>query len=112
MAGKKLSTILPHPVEASLKNLGANLRTARLRRNLTLKNIADKIGVDRRTVSEAEKGNPSTTIAVYASILWVLDLLNQFDELALPEKDAVGQTLALAREPLRARVKKDMDNDF
>jgi transcriptional regulator with XRE-family HTH domain len=38
-------------VEQALKRLGANLRTARLRRNLTLRAVAEKIGTGARAVS-------------------------------------------------------------
>jgi len=36
----------PYPVEKALKKLGANLRTARLRRNLTIQEVAEKIATD------------------------------------------------------------------
>jgi len=50
----------PYPVEQAIKRLGANLRTARLRRNLTIENVAEKIGTEPRAVSDAEKGKVST----------------------------------------------------
>ena len=62
----KLSTAPPYAVEQTLQRLGANLRTARLRRNLTLAEIAEKIGTGVRAVADAERGKPSTGIAVYA----------------------------------------------
>ena len=60
----------PYPVEQALKSLGTNLRTARLRRNLSLEDVAAKIGVGRHVVAAAEKGKPSTGIAIYAGLLW------------------------------------------
>lgn len=102
----------PYPVERSIKQLGANLRTARLRRKLTIEEMAQKIGTGPRAVSDAEKGKPSTGIAVYVALLWALDLLNQMQDVADPAKDAEGQTLALSREPTRARQRGDIDNDF
>ena len=107
-----LLTTPPYPVEQTLKRLGANLRTARLRRGLTIAEVAEKIGAGVRAVVNAEKGKPSTGIAVYAALLWVFDLLNQLDEVADPAKDAEGQALALAREPSRARDSGENDNDF
>lgn len=102
----------PYPVEQSIKRLGANLRTARLRRKLTIEDMAQKIGTGPRAVADAEKGKPSTGIAVYAALLWALDLLNQMEDVADPSKDAEGQTLALSREPSRARHRGEPDNDF
>ena len=102
----------PYALEKSLKGLGANLRTARLRRNLTIGEMAEKIGTGERAVADAEKGKPSTGIAVYVALLWALDLLDQLDLVATPERDPEGQTLALARERGRARPKSELSNDF
>lgn len=102
-ARNQLLTAPPYAVEQTLQRLGANLRTARLRRNLTLADLAQKIGTGTRAVADAEKGKPSTGIAVYAAMLWALDLLGPMADLAVPEKDEEGQTLALSRERARAR---------
>lgn len=107
-----LLTAPPYAVEQALKRLGANLRTARLRRNLTIADVAAKIGADRRTVSDAEKGKPSTNIAVYVALLWAFDLIGQVETLADPAEDKEGQALALSREPQRARQSREMDNEF
>lgn len=102
-ARNKLLTAPPYAVEETLKRLGANLRTARLRRNLTIDDMASKIGTGPRAVADAEKGKPSTGIAVYAALLWALDLLGPMADVAAPERDEEGQALALARERARAR---------
>jgi transcriptional regulator with XRE-family HTH domain len=108
----KLQVALPFPVEQSIRQLGGNLRTARLRRNLTIQDVAEKIGTGPRPVADAEKGKPSTGIAVYVAMLWALGLLEALTEVAAPERDDEGQTLALARERQRASQKSDLDNDF
>jgi len=102
----------PYAVEQTLKRLGANLRTARVRRGLTVESVSKKIGTGYRAVADAEKGKPSTGIAVYAALLWAFDLLGQLDAVADPSRDAEGQALARSREPSRARRSKVMDNDF
>lgn len=113
MAKRNQLTIAPpYAVEASLKALGANLRTARLRRGLTAEDLASRIGVDRRTVADAERGKPATAVAVYAALLWALGLIDQLGTIADPAHDAEGQTLALSREPKRARRTSSLDNDF
>lgn len=111
-ARNKLVTAPPYPVEQTLRHLGANLRTARLRRNLTLEDVAEKIGTGRRTVADAEKGKPSTGVAVYAAMLWALDLLDQLDSVAAPDRDEEGRTFALARERVRARPRTELSDDF
>lgn len=111
-ARNKLLTAPPYAVEKSLKRLGADLRTARVRRNMTIEDMAGRIGTGPRAISDAEKGKPSTSVAAYAAMLWALDLLPQLDEVALPEKDLEGQALALARHPGRARTTPGLSNDF
>ena len=102
----------PYAVEQTLKRLGANLRTARLRRNLTIKDVAEKIGTGPRPISDAEKGKPGVSSAVYIALLWVYDLLEQMDDVASPERDEHGLSLSMSRERLRAREKKELDKEF
>ena len=112
VARNPLTTSTPYPVEKALKTLGANLRTARLRRNLSLHEVAEKIGIERHTVSAAEKGKPSTGIAIYAAMLWVLGLIDQLAEVADPARDEEGTTLSLSRERSHARTSKGLSDDF
>jgi transcriptional regulator with XRE-family HTH domain len=102
----------PYPVEKTIKNLGANLRIARLRRNLTIEEVGEKIGTGPRAVSDAEKGKISTGIAVYTALLWVYDLLDQMSEVADPAFDEEGLSLSLSKGRVRARTKGGLDNDF
>src|SRR5467141_359293 len=102
----------PYQVEQSLKKLGADLKTARLRRNLTGEEVAQKIGTTRFTVADAEKGKPSTGVAVYAALLWAYGLIDRLTDLADPGKDEEGTRLALVREPARARHRRKLSNDF
>ena len=107
-----MTTAPPYPVEQALKRLGTNLRTARLRRNLTIRNVAEKIGTGPRPVSDAEKGKPSTGVAVYIALLWAYDLLNPLNDVADPALDEEGMALSLHRERARARESETLDNDF
>jgi transcriptional regulator with XRE-family HTH domain len=103
----------PYQVETALKKLGADLKTARLRRNLTAEEVAQKVGTTRFTIADAERGKPSTGVAVYAALLWAYGLIDRLAELADPGKDEEGTRLALAREPARARHSSGkLSNDF
>ena len=110
-ARKMLLKSPPYEVETSLKKLGANLRIARLRRNLTVEEVSKKIGTGVRAVLDAEKGRPGTGIAVYMALLWVFGLLGPVADIASPDADETGKHLALSRERSRARRKR-VDNDF
>lgn len=102
----------PFQVEQALKRLGENLRTARTRRKLTIEEVAQKIGTGPRPITDAEKGKPSTTIAVYAALLWAYDLLGPLGDLANPATDEQGLTLASATEKNRVRKSKGLSGDF
>lgn len=102
----------PHQVEASARRLGQNLKTARLRRNLSLVEIASRLGVDRHVVADAEKGKLTTGIAVYLGLLWAMDLLGPVSDIAAPERDEEGLALSIAHDRERARRSGGLDNDF
>ena|ERR1700674_2515317 len=102
----------PYQVEQTLRKLGGDLKTARLRRNLTSEEVAQKIGTSRFAVAGAEKGKPSTSVAVYAALLWAYGLVDRLADLADPNKDEEGMRLSRSREPARARHRRTLDNDF
>ena len=102
----------PYAVEQVLKRLGTNLRLARLRRNLTIEDVAEKIGTGRRAVMDAEKGKGSASAAVYIALLWAYDLLDQMNEVADPSFDEEGLSLSFSKDRARARAKEGLDNDF
>src|SRR5688572_29336479 len=104
---------LPYDVEKQLKHLGQRIRLARTRRNVTIQEIAERIGSGPRAVMDAEKGKPSTGIGVYAALLWALDLHDALKELADPSKDEVGLRWERIRGRVRARRSRgNIDNDF
>jgi ribosome-binding protein aMBF1 (putative translation factor) len=111
-ARKHLLKSPPFAVEEAIKRLGANIRTARLRRNLSAAEVAAKIGANRRVVADAESGKLSTAIAVYVALLWALDLLRHLDGVADPSKDSEGLALAMTRERSRAKQRVSVDDDF
>lgn len=111
-ARNKLQAAPPYPVEQALKGLGLNLRTARLRRNLTIDDAAARIGTGSRAVMDAEKGKASTGIVVYAALLWLYDLLAPFEDLADSSHDREGLARELARGRVRARKGGGLDSDF
>lgn len=102
----------PYEVETSLMRLGADLRTARLRRNVTLAEVAQRIGVSREVVGEAEHGKASTGIAVYAALLWSYGLVARLGSVADPATDDEGLRLASLRERRHARAPRALDDDF
>lgn len=108
----KIAKDPPAAVEKSLKRLGANIRTARLRRKLRLEDLAERIGTSRFALADAEKGKATTSIAIYVGALWALDLLKELEQVADPDKDNEGKLLEQSRAPKRADYSRALDNDF
>jgi len=102
----------PYAVDQAIRRLGADLHTARLRRNLTIAAVAQKIGTGPRAVADAEKGKPSTSIAVYAALLWAYGMVERLGSAADPASDQEGLTLSLAGERDRARSTNSLDDNF
>jgi transcriptional regulator with XRE-family HTH domain len=111
----KRNTITTAPlieVEQVLKILGANLRTSRLARNLSIEAAAAKIGVGYRAVAAAEAGKPTAAIGIYFSLLWAYDLLGPAHTLADPTLDPLVQRAAKTRVRAYPSKRGELDNDF
>ena len=93
----------PYAVEQAIRRLGTDLRTARLRRNLTVKDVAGRLGTGPRAIADAEKGKPTAAIATYVGLLWAYDLLCQLGDVAEPSHDREGSALEASRGRARAR---------
>ena len=107
-----LTSSPPYPVEQAIRRLGAHLRTARLRRNLPIEDVAQKIGTGRRAVLDAEKGKASTSAAVYMALLWAYDLLTPMETIADPASDREGLALSAQRARARRSTPHELDSDF
>jgi DNA-binding XRE family transcriptional regulator len=101
-----VTDILPLSVRRSLSSLGTGLALARRKRSLTVAMMAERIGVSKSTYLRAEKGDPTTAMAVYAMALYVLGLGEPLKDLADPGQDEQGLLLDEERLPRRVRPKR------
>jgi transcriptional regulator with XRE-family HTH domain len=79
---------LPPEVTVALATLGEHLALARLRRKESQRQWASRLGVSIPTLIRLERGDPSVSMGVYASALWLLGLFQGLAELADPAKDS------------------------
>lgn len=107
---KPTKPALPLPVIRALRKLGADIRTARLRRRITTKTLAERAAISRTTLNKAEKGDAGVAIWVYANILFVLGLIDKIATVAQAKEDSIGLVLEEERLPLRIRPRKTSDN--
>lgn len=78
---------MPSVVLVHLRELGENLAIARKRRREPLKAWAQRIGVSEPTLMRMEKGDPSVSMGVYATALWLMGRSQAIPDLAAPEHD-------------------------
>ncbi len=76
-----------------LRDLGRRLREARLCRNLSQQQLADRAGLNRTTISGYERGASTSTL----TLVQVLRALELLDELAAFIPDPGPSPLELAR---------------
>lgn len=87
---RKKQVIFPKHLKI-LDQLGENIRLARKRRKLTTVQTAERADINRSTLVEIEKGNPSVSMGAYFNTLRVFGLQDDF--LKLAADDALGRKL-------------------
>ena len=102
----RTSIALPIPVSRGLRVLGQGIRAARLRRRLRGAVLAERARISLPTLWKVEHGNPTVSLGTYATVLWVLGLSDNLEQLASPASDAVGLDLEVERLPKRVRQRR------
>lgn len=77
--------------ERLLRTFGENIRLARLRRDLSSEQIAERAGIARNTLIKIEHGDEGVAIGLYLRVLIVLGL--QDDLLQVAKDDTLGRKL-------------------
>lgn len=91
MTKSTMGTKLPRKLEQKMQIVGEQIRLARLRRNLSVAQIAERATCSPLTVSRIEKGAPTVAIGIYLRVLYALQLDD--DILLLAKEDAMGKAL-------------------
>jgi transcriptional regulator with XRE-family HTH domain len=98
---KKTAPLLPSTDEL-LHRFGDRLRLARLRRQLTAKQVAERAGMAPMTLRSLERGGSGVTMGAYLAVMQVLGIEKDIDLLA--KADPLGRELQDARLPSTART--------
>ena len=78
-----------------LEKIGTNIKLARLKRNLTMEEVAERAGISSKTLREIERGGDSVKIGSYVNVLLVLQLLSTLEKVAAD--DLFGNDLVNSR---------------
>lgn len=85
-----------------LRQLGINLKQARLRRHYSAQTVAERSGITRKTLQRVEQGDPAVAIGIYARVLQALGLVE--DLAAIARDDELGRRLQDLQLPIRKRA--------
>lgn len=96
----------PGPVARTLRKLGHDIRDARLRRRIPVLILAERASIGRATLNRIEKGDPNASMGNYATVLFVLGMLERLADIADSRHDSVGLELEEERLPQRIRLPK------
>lgn len=104
----RAKTILLPSQQKILDHLGENLRLARLRRDLSAEQVAERAGIGRSTLHKAESGDGGVAISTYLKVLFVLGLEKDLEKVA--EDDLFGRRLQDAKLTTKERASKKNSN--
>ena len=106
MAKSTMGTKLPRKLEQKMQLVGKQIKLARLRRNLSVAQVAERATCSPLTVSRIEKGVPTVAIGIYLRVLYALQLDD--DILSLAKDDELGRALQdMNMIPRKRASKKD-----
>lgn len=78
---------LPPAAKSALRQLGENIAIARARRKESQRAWAERIGISLPTLIRLERGDPTVSMAAYASALWLIGRVQALGEIAAPSAD-------------------------
>jgi transcriptional regulator with XRE-family HTH domain len=100
---KSAYPLLPTQRKA-LETAGENIRYARLRRDLSMEQVAERAGISRATLGKVESGDAGVMVGTWVKVLFTLGLEGDFA--ALAKDDDFGRMLQDAKLPTRRRARK------
>ena len=72
MGKSTMATRLPRRLEENMKIVGEQIKLARLRRNLSRAQVAERAMCAVLTEARVEKGSPTVAIGIYLRVLYAL----------------------------------------
>lgn len=108
---KKWDHILTGDAALSLKEAGRLVAEARKRRGMSMRELADRACVDRRTVSQLEAGHPGVSIGLFFQVLSLFNLVRGIGEFLRPENDIETAAAHVRKIRKRQPITKEIPED-
>jgi transcriptional regulator with XRE-family HTH domain len=103
---------LPAPAAKAIEVLAQDIATARRRRRIPQRLLAQRMIVSLDTLQRLEHGDPGVSLGIVATALWALGLIDRLADLASPDHDTVGKGEERKRLPKQARAPRASKSDL
>ena len=90
-------------ITRTIAKVGSDVRTARIRRRLSQKDLAMNMGVSIGTVQRIEAGDPGVSFGNIAMAFLVLNSHAKLQNVLSPSDDEIGATMDMVLMPQRVR---------
>ncbi len=81
---------LPKVAKQALLKLGSDIAIARRKRRISTVSMAERAFISRGTLYKVERGDPTVSIGIYATVLVILGLAGGLAEVADRRNDSLG----------------------
>jgi transcriptional regulator with XRE-family HTH domain len=98
MKSQSTST-LPRPARLALAKLGEDIAIARKKRRISTISMAERAFISRGTLYKVERGSPTVSMGVYATVLAILGLVEGLGQVADRRDDILGLDIEEDRLP-------------
>ena len=99
----RATTTLPRAARQALIKLGEDITVARKKRRISTVSMAERAFISRGTLYKVEKGDPSVSIGIYATVLSLLGLIEGLGKLADRSTDTLGLDIEEDRLPKKVQ---------
>lgn len=100
---RPISSTAPLSVRRSLHELGRHLLTWRKLRGLTQNQLADRAGVDRKSLMRLERGEGGVSLEILLRVMNALGVLDTVSRAVDPYESDIGRLRADEQLPRRVR---------
>ncbi|ETW92658.1 MAG: XRE family transcriptional regulator [Candidatus Entotheonella factor] len=92
---------LPRAARQALVKLGEDIAVARKKRRISTISMAERAFISRGTLYKIERGDPTVSMGIYATVLSILGLVEGLGQAADRRSDILGLDLEEDRLPKR-----------
>lgn len=94
---------LPRTARQALDKLGEDIAVARKKRRISTVSMAERAFISRGTLYKVERGDPSVSMGIYATVLAILGLVDRLGDVADRRADTLGLDIDEDRLPKKVQ---------